>query len=75
AAAPAGEDRGTRIPPDGTYITLTDPTPVPLTRIGEENRHAGDDTTHDTVSNGGGSTAGERNGNGEGSDAAARGAD
>ncbi|WP_037858561.1 hypothetical protein, partial [Streptomyces sp. NRRL S-31] len=32
AAAPAGEDRGTRIPPDGTYITLTDPTPVPLTR-------------------------------------------
>ncbi|MCX4579006.1 hypothetical protein OHB41_38645 [Streptomyces sp. NBC_01571] len=31
AAAPAGEDRSTAIPPDGTYITLTDPTPTPLT--------------------------------------------
>ncbi|WP_459740398.1 hypothetical protein [Streptomyces sp. E-15] len=75
AAAPAGEDRGTRIPPDGTYITLTGPTPTPLTRTGEENRHADDNTTHGTNSNGEGGTTGEGNGNGEGSNAAARGAD
>ncbi|MCX4581277.1 hypothetical protein OHB41_50950 [Streptomyces sp. NBC_01571] len=38
AAAPAGEDRSTAIPPDGTYITLTDPTPTPLTDTSDTSR-------------------------------------